>query len=416
MSMRVTKEAPGDGASSPPSSTAGPDWRQLAVRSPHEPLNPRPGMSAMLSRLSTIDDLHVEGRRVLLRTDLNVPLIRAPAGASISVADDTRIRAALPTIEELLQRGARLVLVSPLGWPNGTSRAFSMRPVAERLAALTGAAVPLAPSVTGADVRELTERLAPGAMLMLENVRLAAGETCNDPRLASALAELADLYLNDAFGSAHRAHASTEGVAHLLPSAAGRLMEREILALSAIIERPARPLVAILGGATVRDKLGLVRRLLELADVVCVGGAMCFPFLAALGHGVGHSLCPPEDLEPARLTLAAAAEFGRLELPSDLSLARFGEETGIEPCRTGSRCRMSRWALTSGQTRLTATRPRLTGRRRCSGTARWAGSNSRRSLEGRGPSRMLSPRRRRLQSSGARIRSGRCALTDCRTA
>jgi len=288
-------------------------------------------MSTIMDGLSTIDDLDVEGRRVLLRTDFNVPLTSASPAASVTVADDTRIRDALPTIEELLRRGARLVLVSHLEQQARLGPSPSMGPVAERLAKLTGAKVPLAPGVTGPEVRELTERLAPGAMLMLENVRFAAGETANDPRLASALAELADLYVDDALVSADLAHASTEGVAHLLPSAAGRLMEREILALSAIVDRPARPLVAILGGARVGDTLGLVRRFLELADLVCIGGAMCVPFLSVLGHAIGQSPCPAEDLEPARLVLAAGAWPGRLALPSDLLLGRAGEPTGVEP-------------------------------------------------------------------------------------
>jgi phosphoglycerate kinase len=285
-------------------------------------------MSTIMDGVATIDDLDVEGRRVLLRADFNVPLTSVENGASVSVADDTRIRAALSTIEELLRRGARLVLVSHLDRPKGPHPALSMRPVAERLAKLTGAAVPLAPGVTGARVCELTEGLAPGAMLILENMHFEAGETRNDPRLASALAELADLYVNDAFGSAHRAHASTEGVAHRLPSAAGRLMEREVLALSAIVERPAQPLVAILGGANVREKIGVILRFLELADTVGIGGAMSFPFLAVLGHRAGDSLCPDGDLEPARSALAAAVRSGRLELPTDLRLARWLEETG----------------------------------------------------------------------------------------
>jgi phosphoglycerate kinase len=293
-------------------------------------------MSMIMARLPTLDDLDVEGRRVLLRTDLDVPLFSGPAGAAPTVADDTRIRAALPTIEELLRRGARVVLVSHLGRPNGADQALSMRPVADRLATLTGATVPLAPGVTGAEVRELTMRLAPGAMLMLENVRFAVGETRNDPRLASALAELADLYVADAFASTRRAHASTEGVAHLLPAAAGRLMEREMLALSAIVERPARPLVAILGGARLRGKLGVVGRFLGLADAVCVGGGMCIPFLAALGHRVGRALCPPEALERARLALNGGGELARLEIPSDLRLERWGEETGIVPRPSGA--------------------------------------------------------------------------------
>jgi phosphoglycerate kinase len=291
-------------------------------------------MRTIMDGLSRMDDIDVEGRRVLLRTDFNVPLTTTSGGAYATVADDTRIRAALPTIEELLRRGARLVLVSHLDRPRCLDPGFSMRPVAERLAQLTGASVPLAPGLTGAAIRELTEGLAPGAMLMLENLRSAPGETRNDPRFASALAELADFYVDDAFGSADQAHASTQGVAYLIPSAAGRLMEREILALSAVVDQPARPLVAILGGTDVGDEIQLVRRFVDLADAVCIGGAMCLPFLCAV-HSVGCSLWPPEDLEPARLALAAAARSGRLELPSDLLLRAGTALTGIEPRVSG---------------------------------------------------------------------------------
>jgi phosphoglycerate kinase len=279
----------------------------------------------MLGELRTIDDVHVEGRRVLLRADFNVSLTHASAGAPVRLADDTRIRGALATIQELRRRGARLVLVSDLDRPEGHGAALSMRPVADHLAKLTGDRVLLAPAVTGRHVQELTERLAPGQMLMLENVRFEPGETRNDPRLASALAVLADLYVNDAFGSAHHAHASTEGVAHRLPCAAGRLLAREVGALNAIVQGPERPLAVVLGGAKVNGKIGVVGRFFGLADVVCIGGGMCFPFLAAQGHGVGGSLCPHEDLEPARLALAGAAQSGcRLELPQDLLLAGRG--------------------------------------------------------------------------------------------
>jgi phosphoglycerate kinase len=275
----------------------------------------------MTPALRTLDDVHVEGRRVLLRADLNVPLVQAAPGMAARVVDDTRIRAALPTIRELRRHGAALVLVSHLGRPVGHDSRLSMRPVADRLAELIDAPVTLAPAVVGAPVRELSERLAPGEMLMLENVRYEPGETRNDPGLVSALAELADVFVNDAFGTAHRAHASTEGVAHRLPCAAGRLMEREVRVLSAIMERPDRPLVAVLGGAKVSDKIRLVERFLDLADVLCIGGAMAFPFLAAQGHAVGASRFAEADLEPARRALAAAADSNcRVELPRDLVL------------------------------------------------------------------------------------------------
>ncbi len=284
----------------------------------------------MLGELRTIDDLDVEGRRVLLRADFSVPLTQASARAPVRLAADTCIQGALATIQELRRRGARLVLVSDLDRPEGHDPALSMRPVADRLAKLTGVPVLLAPAGTGRHVRELTERLAPGQMLMLENVRFEPGETRNDPGLASALAELADLYVDDDFGSAHRVHASTEGVARRLHCAAGRLLAREVGALNAIVQRPDRPLVAILGGAKASGKIGVARRFLELADVVCLGGGMCFPFLAAQGHSVGGSLCPPEDLDPARLALAAAPGSGcRLELPQDLLLAEQDNEEGI---------------------------------------------------------------------------------------
>ena len=292
-------------------------------------------MRTIMDGLSRMDDIDVEGRRVLLRTDFNVPLRSASGGAYETVADDTRIRAALPTIEELLRRGARLVLVSHLDRPRCLDAGFSMRPVAERLAQLTGASVPLAPGVTGAAVRELTEGLAPGAMLMLENLRSAPGETRNDPRFASALAELADFYVDDAFGSADQAHASTQGVAYLLPSAAGRLMEREILALSAVVDQPARPLVAILGGTDVGDEIQLVRRFVDLADAVCIGGAMCLPFLCVV-HGVGCSLWPPEDLEPGASGARGRRAVGSARAPLGVCFsARSRALTGIEPRVSG---------------------------------------------------------------------------------
>jgi phosphoglycerate kinase len=272
-----------------------------------------------------LDDLDVRGRRVLMRVDFNVPL-RAGPGGEVELADDTRIRGSLPSIEELRARGARLVLVSHLGRPQGqVEESLSMAPVAARLSELTGAEVALAPAVVGEEVRALTERLHDGEMLLLENVRFEAGETGNDPAFARALAELADVYANDAFGVAHRAHASTEGVAHLLPSAAGRLLEGEVRTLTGILDHPARPLVAIVGGSKVADKIAVIDRFLQVADVVMIGGAMCFPFLCAQGHTVGESLCGEEDVEHARHLLERASDThapqpgrARLLVPSDL--------------------------------------------------------------------------------------------------
>jgi len=272
--------------------------------------------------MRTLDDLDVSGKRVLLRADLNVPLECAP-GTPSKIIDDARIQAALETIDELRAHGARIVLVSHLGRPHDREPELSMHPVADRVRELTGAQVGLAPAVVGEEVKALTEHLAPGEILVLENVRYESGETKNDPELARALTELADVYVNDAFGTAHRTHASTEGVARLLPCAAGRLMEREVRALTGIIDRPARPLVAVLGGAKVTDKIALVERFLDVADSVLIGGAMSFPFLVAQGHAVGASPCLQIDVDCARQALRKAAEtHHRLELPEDLVVAQ----------------------------------------------------------------------------------------------
>ena len=271
--------------------------------------------------MRSIDDLDVAGRRVLVRVDFNVPLAEGPGG-SVAVADDTRIRASLPTLEELRARDARLVVVSHLGRPKGKADPkLSMAPVAERLAELTGANVTLAPGVCGEEVERASEELADKEILLLENVRFEPGEEANDPAFARCLAGLADLYVNDAFGTAHRAQASTEGVAHLLPNAAGRLLEGEVQTLAGILESPERPLVAIVGGAKVADKIGVIDRFLRIADAVLIGGAMAFPFLRAQGHAVGDSLCGEEDVEHARRALADAGEGARLLLPIDLVIA-----------------------------------------------------------------------------------------------
>jgi phosphoglycerate kinase len=275
--------------------------------------------------MRSMDELDVHGKRVLVRVDFNVPLAEGPDGRPV-VADETRITAALQSIEELRGRGARLVLVSHFGRPAGQPEpGLSMAPVARRLRELIGAEVTLAPGVVGEEVRHLTEQLGDGEVLLLENVRFEPGETRNDPELARALAELADLYVNDAFGVAHRAHASTEGVTHLLPSAAGRLLEREVNTLTKILEQPERPLVAIVGGSKVADKIAVIDRFLEVADVVMIGGAMCFPFLCAQGHAVGNSLCDEEDTEHARRALSRASDThspqpgrARLLVPNDL--------------------------------------------------------------------------------------------------
>ena len=265
--------------------------------------------------MRTLRDLgDLDGKRVLVRVDFNVPLDHG------EVADDTRIRAALPTIQELRDRGARLILVSHLGRPKNREPELSLRPAADRLAELSGADVTLAPAVVGDDVRAFSDNLGRGDVLVLENIRYEPGETKNDPDLARELAELADVYVNDAFGTAHRAHASTEGVAHLVSDhAAGLLMEREVSTLTKILEAPERPLVALLGGAKVSDKIAVIERFLEVADTILIGGAMCFPFLSAQGHAVGASLCADDDVELARATLKdLAGKQATLELPVDL--------------------------------------------------------------------------------------------------
>ena len=252
--------------------------------------------------MRTLDDLDVEGKRVLVRVDFNVPL-----DEDGKITDDARIRAALPTLEELRAKGARLLLAAHLGRPKDREPEFSLKPAAERLAELLGTEVKLADSLD--DVPE-------GVVVMLENVRYEKGETKNDPELAKRYAALADVYVNDAFGAAHRAHASTEAVAHLLPSAAGRLLEREVGTLRGILEEPQRPLVAVVGGAKVTDKIGVLDAFLERADEILIGGAMCFPFFKAQGHSVGASLCEEEGVEPAGRLLRAGAD--RLRLPVDL--------------------------------------------------------------------------------------------------
>jgi phosphoglycerate kinase len=268
-------------------------------------------------RKASVRDAPTEARRVLARVDFNVPLERG------AVEDDTRVRAALPTIELLRERDAAIVLCSHLGRPDGPDPELSLAPVAERLGRLVGFEVPLAPGVVGEEVTRAAERLGPGDMLLLENTRFEPGETRNDPRLAGALATLADVYVNDAFAAAHRAHASTEGVAHDLPGYAGLLLEREVRELTSVRDDPEQPLVVALGGAKVSDKIGAIERFLDTADAILVGGAMCFSFLRALGHATGDSLVEDEGVEHARDALGRAEEARcDLRLPVDLVLGR----------------------------------------------------------------------------------------------
>jgi phosphoglycerate kinase len=272
---------------------------------------------------ASVRDAEVEDRRVLVRADLNVPLERGV------VNDDTRIRASLPTIELLRERRASVVLVSHLGRPKDRDPDLSMGPVGERLAELLGTEVKQAPAVVGDEVAAMAADLAPGEVLMLENSRFEPGETKNDPALAEALAALADVYVNDAFGSAHRAHATTEGVAHHLPGYAGLLLEREVVELTAVRDDPERPLVIVLGGAKVTDKLGVIDRFLGFAEEILIGGAMCFSFFKAEGRDTGNSLVEDEGVESAKRVLEEAQSSDTmLELPEDLCLGReFDAET-----------------------------------------------------------------------------------------
>jgi phosphoglycerate kinase len=266
-----------------------------------------------------VRDLSVEGKTVLVRADLNVPLRDGVIG------DDTRIRAALPTLQHLLDAGAAVVVCSHLGRPKGqVDQALSLRPVADRLSDLLGRPVALAAGVAGPAEKAAADALEPGQVLLLENVRFEPGETKNDPELSAAFAALADAYVNDAFGAAHRAHASTAGVAELLPCAAGFLLQKEVETIEGVLADPKRPLVAIVGGSKVSDKILVLERFLEVADRVLVGGAMVFPLLKALGHSVGNSLCAAEDDEHAVNALAAASREGAasLELPTDLVIAK----------------------------------------------------------------------------------------------
>jgi len=270
-----------------------------------------------LPKLS-VEHLDLSGKRVFLRVDLNVPLEDG------RVAEDTRIRAVLPTIEHCLKAGSGLILASHLGRPKGKpDPRYSLKPVAARLEELLGRPVPLLPDCVGPEVEAAAAACKPGDVLLLENLRFHAEEEANDPGFARALAALADVYVNDAFAAAHRAHASIEGITRFLqPAAAGLLMQRELEALGRIFERPERPVAAVLGGAKVSDKLTLVEHLLSRVDILLIGGGMAFTFLAALGYGVGRSLLESDRLEAARAILARARSLGvTVRLPVDVVVA-----------------------------------------------------------------------------------------------
>jgi phosphoglycerate kinase len=266
----------------------------------------------------TIRDVDVADKRVFVRVDFNVPL------ADGKVTDDSRIRASLPTITALIQAGARVILASHLGRPDGKVQdGLRLRPVGERLTQLLRRNVPVTGDALGVGTEDAIKRLRPGEVLLLENLRFHAEEEQNDPAFAATLASYADIYVNDAFGTAHRAHASTVGIARLLPAYAGLLMEREIEMLSKLMEAPERPFAAILGGAKVSDKIKVIDHLLTKVDMLVLGGGMANTFLLAQGKAVGKSLAEPDRADDARRILATAEQHGvRVVLPVDVIVAK----------------------------------------------------------------------------------------------
>jgi len=268
----------------------------------------------------TVKDLNLKGKKVFCRVDFNVPL-----DDQGRITDDTRIAASLPTLRYIMEQGGRLILASHLGRPKAAPNPkYSLAPVAPHLSKLLGKPVTMAPDCIGPEVERLASGLRDGDILLLENVRFHAGEEKNDPAFCRQLAALADLYVNDAFGTAHRAHASTEGVARLLsPAVAGFLMEKEIRYLGGALAEPARPFVAVLGGAKVSDKILVIENLLAKVDALVIGGGMAYTFLRAQGHEVGKSLVEADKIELAGELLAKAAQRGvRLLLPQDHLIAR----------------------------------------------------------------------------------------------
>jgi len=265
----------------------------------------------------TVKDVSVQGKRVLVRVDFNVPL------SDGSVTDDTRVRAALPTLRYLVDHGARVILMSHLGRPSGEPDArFSLRPVRRTLQRLIGRNVVFVDSTVGPEATEAVGRMVDGEILMLENVRFNKGEKANDPEFARALADMADIYVNDAFGAAHRAHASTAGVTEYLPAYAGLLLAREVETLTEMVAHPEKPFVALLGGSKVSDKFGVIDRLIDAVDVLLIGGGMAFTFLVARGIEVGDSIVEQDWVEPAKDMLEKAEKAGvDLVLPTDFVVA-----------------------------------------------------------------------------------------------
>lgn len=265
----------------------------------------------------TIEDVEVKGKRVLVRVDFNVP-----QDETGRITDDRRIRAALPTIQYLINHGAKTILVSHLGRPKGKPEdreKFTLKPVAERLSELLGKPVPLAPDCIGPEVQKMVQAMNEGDVLLLENVRFHPEEEKNDPEFAKQLAELAELYVNDAFGTAHRAHASTEGVTKYLPGVAGYLMQKEIEYLGGVLTNPKRPFIAVLGGAKVKDKIPVIQNLVDKVDRLLIGGGMAYTFLKAQGKEIGRSLLDAESIDFCREMLAKAGD--KILLPVDVVVA-----------------------------------------------------------------------------------------------
>jgi phosphoglycerate kinase len=277
----------------------------------------------------TVRDVEVAGKKVLVRVDFNVPL------SDGQIADDTRIRAALPTIRYLLEAGAAVILMSHLGRPKGVDERLRLRPVAERLSQLLGMPVQYVTDCVGPEVKEAVAALSPRQVLLLENLRFHPEEEANDPQFSRELASLADLYVNDAFGSAHRAHASTVGVAQFLPAVAGFLMERELQYLSGVLARPERPFYLLVGGAKISDKIGVLQHLAGKVDGMLVGGGMANTFLLARGYKVGASLVEPDKVDVARDVMAKMEQVGKyVTLPVDVVIAdevKAGARTQICP-------------------------------------------------------------------------------------
>jgi len=314
----------------------------------------------------SIVQLDLRDKRVFLRADFNVPL------AGDTIADDARIRGALPTIHCCLTGGASVVLASHLGRPKGRpDPRYSLKPVAFRLEELLGRPVPLAPDCVGPVCETLARSLSPGQLLLLENLRFHKGEETNDPAFAQSLARLADCYVNDAFSASHRAHASLVGITRFLqPAATGLLMQRELLALAHATQRPTRPLVVILGGAKVSDKLGLIRRLVTKADRLLIGGAVAFTFLKALGHATGISVVDLALVPTAKTILAEAAARGtEVLLPEDVIVATHADDhTYVHACPVTS-IPVATMGLDIGP----ATVARFCGALRGAGTVIWNG-------------------------------------------